>query len=213
MNKTILQEINKEILNLIVPSFTPVIIKRGAVKVIERLLKDILLTQWFIGQERKNSGIILVVQSLNGELNSVKLITKNFTIKLNQDLLSNHPKYLLCNLDNINFNQIPECNYEQIIYSSKFKDNVLIKKAIKEQEVAVYIKNKNLIFFDGLEELPLISIGRINFADQQTKDLLLEGLMLTTSAAITFNIPLFILRKELIKAISYFENNFNFAAF
>ncbi len=101
-------------------------------------------------------------------------------------------------------NLISNINVDNIIPCSLVSDNLFVKKIIKEGKEVIYIKSKNLVLFDGEDELPIIRIDNIKelFSDKEVVDLLLA-----TATGYAYGIPVFIIRSAIKKIIKNIKRN------
>jgi len=104
-------------------------------------------------------------------------------------------KYLILDVDNReNMNLINSNNINKVIYCSLCGDNILIKKQIKVGGIAVYIKDNNLVIFDGEDELPILAIYRLFNLSKKVDLLKIKSYLFIVAFAFIYRVPLYLIR-------------------
>ena len=104
-------------------------------------------------------------------------------------------RYLILDVDDReNMNLINSNNINKVIYCSLSGDNILIKKQVKAGRVAVYLKDDNLVIFDGEDELPILAIYRLVNLSKKVGLLKIKSYLFIVAFAFTYRVPLYLIR-------------------
>ncbi|MCK8817039.1 hypothetical protein MWH28_06590 [Natroniella sulfidigena] len=90
---------------------------------------------------------------------------------------------------------IEQLEGKKLLFCSLKRDNLIIQRRIAQGKPAVYLTNRNLVLFDGEDELPII-------ANQGFTDNKIMSALFAIAAAYSYGLPSFMIRAGLKKRIN-----------
>ena len=134
-----------------------------------------------------NISELLLITDLESEEN---LTFNNCLLGLNSNLIA-------VNVDKkSNLKLLQQSQEKEIIYCSLNSENIILQQQINSQQPAVYTSKNNLVLFDGVDKLPVISLDRLAAVTKEDPDIM-SGILFAVAAAFVFEIPVFVTRSIL----------------
>ncbi|GAB6099757.1 cyanophycin synthetase [Halanaerocella petrolearia] len=105
--------------------------------------------------------------------------------------------YAILNADDPQVVDLAErSNAQGVIYCS-LEENLVVQRHCEESKPATYVKEGNLVLFDGEDELPVMAIDRLPAAQSGRAKHILENALFAIAAGFAYGIPTFIIRTAL----------------
>ena len=106
---------------------------------------------------------------------------------------------LILNADSAKLRRVnPSKDIGSVFYYSRWPNNLLVYSQRKQNKPTAYLRNNNLVLFDGVEELPLVSLNELK--SKQKRDVFWA--LFTIGTGFVAGLSLHLIRK-LTKEISF----------